>query len=209
LFSEIKTKPNSGRLSAIKKLSIMSTVSSTLYRYADYLSEPVPENFASPRRQWVRINPLRAGNDFPELPANGQPLVVAFYSWHWNQYGDAYFAQLQQYQEVIEAAGAKLLVISSEDKKQFKLAHPEEVTFDIIHDIQHRIARKAGIYSESDPIWGRVSGVNEDVPVPAVYVLTSASVINYAFVDEYLQQPFPIEEIVAAIGTQTQLAISA
>ena len=189
----------------------MSKASSTLYRYADYLPEPVPENFASPRRQWVRINPLTAGNDFPELQvqASGQPLVVAFYSWHWNLYGDAYFAKLQQYQEQIEAAGAKLLVVSSEDKKQFKLAHPGEVTFDIIHDIQHRIARKAGIYSESDPIWGRVSGVNEDVPVPAVYVLTPSSMINYAFIDEYLQQPFPIKEIVAAIGTQTQLAISA
>ncbi|RFS22563.1 hypothetical protein DVR12_12225 [Chitinophaga silvatica] len=194
----------------------MSTASSTLYRYADFLTEPVPENFPSPNRNRVRINPLERGAYFPEvsLEEGGrlfnlgtQPLVVAFYSWHWNAYGDRYFAELQQLQAAVEAAGAKLVVISTEDKKQFKAIHPTSPAFDIIHDTQHRIARKAGIYSETDPIWGRVSGVNEDVPVPAVYVLSPSSEINFAFVDHYLQNSLPVEKIIAAIGNQ--LAISA
>jgi peroxiredoxin len=188
----------------------MSTVSSTLYRYADYLETPVPENFPSPNRNRERINPLTAGNYFPEIPAEegngielfGQPTVVVFYSWHWNRYGDRLWEELKQSQAAIEAAGARLLIVSAEDKKQAKAVHPENWEVDIVYDAQFRIARQVGLFNDTDPIWGRVAGVNEDVPTPAVYVLNAASEIHYAFVDTYLQSALPVEEITAAIGNQ-------
>ena len=204
---------------------------SSLYRYADYLTAPVPENFPSPIKNRERINPIQEGAFFPEFLAEesriinrgallsdvkdivslhqltAQPLVVVFYSWHWNDYADRLLAQLQESYAAIEATGARLLQVSSEDKKHFTTVNPGNFSFDIIHDAQHRIARKAGIYRESDPIWGRVSGVNADVPVPAVYLVTPSLEINYAFVDLYLQEKFSPESLGAAIGNQ--LAISA
>lgn len=204
---------------------------STLYRYADYLPAPVPENFPSPVRNREKINPLNNGSFFPEFlidesriinkssllsqadeitslhQLTSQPLVIAFYSWHWNGYGDRLLAQLEQSRAAIEAAGARLLVLSSEDKKLFTTVNPESFSFDIVHDAQHRIARKAGIYRESDPIWGRVSGVNADVPVPAVYLVTPSLEISYAFIDLYLQETFLPEALAAAIDNK--LAISA
>ncbi|MBS0026298.1 redoxin domain-containing protein [Chitinophaga sp. 22321] len=204
---------------------------STLYRYADYLPAPVPENFPSPVRNRERINPVNSGAFFPEFlieesriinrhvllgdagevtslhQLTSQPLVIAFYSWHWNGYGDRLLEQLEQSRAAIEAAGAHLLVLSSEDKKLFNTVNPGPFSFDIVHDAQHRIARKAGIYRESDPIWGRVSGVNEDVPVPAVYLVTPSLEISYAFVDLYLQESFSPETLVATIDKK--LAISA
>jgi peroxiredoxin len=204
---------------------------SSLYRYADYLVAPVPENFPSPVRNREKISPLQAGSFFPEFfieeariinkgtllnNANGgtslhlltaQPLVVAFYSWHWNGYGDRLIDQLKKSYAAIEAAGARLLVLSSEDKKLFSSNNPEVLPFDVVHDAQHRIARKAGIYRESDPIWGRVAGVNADVPVPAIYLVTPSLEISYDFVDLYLQEEFSPQALVAAIGNK--LAISA
>jgi peroxiredoxin len=228
---KIFTKPiTAAILSAIKKAFIMSSLS-TLYRYADYLPIPVPENFPSPVRNREKINPVHTGSFFPEFVIdesriiNGaallgdagegtslhhitsQPLVIAFYSWHWNGYGDRLIAQLQESHAAIEAAGARLLVLSSEDKKHFTTVNPGPLSFDVVHDAQHRIARKAGIYRESDPIWGRVSGVNADVPVPAVYLVTPSLEISYAFVDLYLQESFSPEALVAAIDKK--LAISA
>lgn len=204
---------------------------STLYRYADYLPIPTPENFPSPIRAREKINPLSTGNYFPEFlleesriinsaallshvdqgaslhHITAQPLVIAFYSWHWNGYGDRLIAQLQQSHAAIEAAGARLLVVSSEDKKHFTTVNPGPLSFDVVHDAQHRIARKAGIYRESDPIWGFVSGVNADVPVPAIYLVTPSLEISYTFVDLYLQESFSPETLVAAIDKK--LAISA
>ena len=204
---------------------------SSLYRYADYLPQPTPENFPSPVRNREKINPLKAGSFFPEffieearvisagpLLNNAhsgaslhsltlQPLVVVFYSWHWNNYADQLIERLKESHAAITAAGARLLVLSSEDKKQFTSVYPEALPFDVVHDAQYRIARKAGIYRESDPIWGFVSGVNADVPVPAAYLITPSLEISYDFVDLYLQEEFSPEAVVAAIGKK--LAISA
>lgn len=204
---------------------------SSLYRYADYLQQPTPENFPSPVKNREKINPVKAGSFFPEffieearvinagpLLNNAhsgaslhsltlQPLVVAFYSWHWNDYADQLIDQLKKSHAAITAAGARLLVLSSEDKKHFTTIHPEPLPFDIVHDAQHRIARKAGIYRESDPIWGRVSGVNADVPVPAVYLIAPSLEISYDFIDLYLQEGFAPEALLTTIGKK--LAISA
>ncbi len=204
---------------------------SSLYRYADYLQQPTPENFPSPVKNREKINPVKAGSFFPEffieearvinagpLLNNAhsgaslhsltlQPLVVAFYSWHWYDYADQLIDQLKKSHAAITAAGARLLVLSSEDKKHFTTVHPEPLPFDIVHDAQHRIARKAGIYRESDPIWGRVSGVNADVPVPAVYLIAPSLEISYDFIDLYLQEGFAAEALLTTIGKK--LAISA
>ncbi|MET3875636.1 redoxin domain-containing protein [Chitinophaga sp. OAE865] len=136
-----------------------------------------------------------------------QPLLVVFYSWHWNDYADQLMEQLKKSHAAIVAAGARLLVLSSEDKKHFTSVYPEALPFDVVHDAQHRIARKAGIYRESDPIWGRVSGVNADVPVPAAYLITPSLEIGYNFVDLYLEEEFSPEAVIAAVGKK--LAISA
>lgn len=204
---------------------------SSLYRYADYLLQPTPERFPSPSRNREKINPLRAGDFFPEFYVEEsriinagpllsdsrqgaslhsltlQPLVVVFYSWHWNNYAEQLIAALKSSVEAITAAGAQLLVVSSEDKKLFTTVNPGPLPFDVVYDAQHRIARKAGIYRESDPIWDRVSGVNADVPVPAVYLVTPSLEISYDFTDLYLQERFAPQALLRTIGKK--MAISA
>ncbi|QJB34852.1 redoxin domain-containing protein [Chitinophaga oryzae] len=204
---------------------------STLHRYADYLPTPIADQFPSPVRNRERIRPLTAGqffadfyleeenviNEGPLLKAGiggtslhlltAQPLVVAFYSVNWNGYGDALIAELIAKHAAIEAAGARLLVLSSEGKKHFSQFNRQPLPFDVVRDVQHRIARKAGIYKESDPIWGRVAGVNADVPVPAVYLVTPSLEITYSFADVNLEHRFSADELLSVVDKQ--LAISA
>lgn len=204
---------------------------STLHRYADYLPQPIAESFPSPVRNRERIQPLSEGQFFPEFfveeekVINGasllnnvqlgtslhlltaQPLVVAFYSVNWNEYGDELIRQLTEKHSAIEAAGARLLVLSSEENKHFSAFNKQPLPFDVAWDAQHRIAKKAGIYRESDPIWGRVSGVNADVPVPAVFLITPSLEITYSFSDTFMQKQFAVEDLLAAV--EKKLAISA
>ncbi|MFY0252657.1 redoxin domain-containing protein [Chitinophaga sp. 30R24] len=204
---------------------------STLYRYADFLTSPIPENFPSPVTNREKINPIVADSFFPEFfieesqvitggplfpqlkqgaslnTLTERPLVIAFYSWHWNAYGDRLLEQLKNSYAAIEGAGARLLVLSSEDKQHFARVHPEALPFDVVYDAQHRIARKVGIYRESDPIWGRVSGVDADVPVAAIYLVTPSREVSYAFIDLYLQETFSAAGLLELIGKK--LAISA
>ncbi|MBC9911390.1 redoxin domain-containing protein [Chitinophaga varians] len=204
---------------------------STLHRYADYLPAPIADQFPSPVKNRERIRPLTAGQFFQDFYLEeenvinkgallkdavgvtslhlltAQPLIVAFYSVNWNGYGDALIAELIEKHAAIEAAGARLLVLSSEGKKHFTEFNREPLPFDVARDAQHRIARKAGIYKESDPIWGRVAGVNADVPVPAVYLITPSLEITYSFADVYLEQKFSVDELLSVVDKQ--LAISA
>ncbi|WP_143304511.1 redoxin domain-containing protein [Chitinophaga vietnamensis] len=204
---------------------------STIYRYADYLPQPVPERFASPLRYREQLNPIAVGKFFPEFfieeahvingtellqPATAgtsihrltaQPLIVAFYSVQWNGYGDRLLQQLLDSHDAITAAGAHLLVLSAEDKKEFRTFNTQALPFDVAYDAQFRIARKAGVYHEKDPLWGRVAGTNADVPAPAVFLLTPSLEVKYVFADTFLQYSFQPESLLAAIDSQ--LAISA
>jgi peroxiredoxin len=204
---------------------------STLYRYADFLTSPIPENFPSPVRNREKINPIKAGSFFPEFfideehiinratllnnikqgtslhRLTSQPLVVAFYSYNWNGYGDKLLELLKNSYTAIAAAGARLLVLSSEGKKQFMAVNPDPLPFDVVYDAQNCIAGKAGIYLASDPVWGRVAGINEDVPVPAVYLITPSLEITYEFTDNWFRKEFSPEALVGAI--ENKLAISA
>ncbi|MBV8255130.1 MAG: redoxin domain-containing protein [Chitinophaga sp.] len=200
---------------------------STLYRYADYLQQPVPENFPKTGYHKECISPVMSGI-FPEFflepgqaihdaglltqgasihTLTAQPLVVIFYSIHWNGYADDLLEQVAALHPVIEAAGAKLLLVSSENRKQFEAVNQQPLSFDVVYDEGFQLAKKAGIYRKSDPIWGFVAGVNEDVPVPAVYVITPDLSIKYAFIDKYLEHPLQPADLLAAI--ESRIAISA
>ncbi|HVI46862.1 MAG TPA: redoxin domain-containing protein [Chitinophaga sp.] len=203
---------------------------STLYRYAD-LDQPIPESFPSPVKNRVKIAPATAGQYFPEFfieeeqiinrggllthvkqgaslhEFTAQPLVLAFYSLHWNSYSDIYLEELKVSHSAIEAIGTRLLVVSDEDKATFNDFHRQQLPFDIVADAEHRIATEAGIYRDTDPIWGRVSGVNADVPIPAVYLIAPSLEITHAFTDPYFQGRLSVARVLEAVGKE--LAISA
>ena len=197
---------------------------STRHRYADYLPLPLPERFNSPTFKRTKIAPLSAGNVTPEasLPRTqfinagpllqhageqtdirslaGRPLVVAFISFHWNGYAQKLLKELNSLYADNRIMGGELLVISDEDAAGFQsLTGKQAVPFSTVWDRQHKIASQFGIYSSTDPIWDRISGINADVPVPAVYVLDAAGKIAFDQVDHYFEKSIPARELLSAV----------
>lgn len=194
------------------------------HRYADYLPLPLPERFNSPTFKRTRIAPLSAGSFVPEasLPRTqfinagsllqdagenttvrsllGRPLVVAFISFHWNAYAQQLLQDLQALYADIRVMGGELLVISDEDSAGFQsLAGKQAIPFSTVWDRHHKIAGQFGIYSSTDPIWDRISGINADVPVPAVYVLNPSGKIAFDHVDHCFERSIPARELLSAV----------
>src|SRR5688572_20657049 len=197
---------------------------STIHRYADFLPLAIPERFNPPTIKRTKIAPLSAGDAIPEaaLPRvqfinassllqhadeqteirtlTARPLVVAFISLHWNGYAQKLLQDLQALCADVRIMGGELLVISDEDSSGFlSLADKQPLPFSIVWDKQHKIASQFGIYSSTDPIWDRISGINADVPVPALYVLDPSGKIAFDQVDHYFEKRIPARELLSAV----------
>jgi len=197
---------------------------SNLHRYADYLPLPVPDRFNAPTFKRNKIAPLSAGDAIPEanLPRTqfihastllsdageqtairtlvSRPLVAVFISLHWNGYAEKLLQELYSLYADIRIMGGELLVISDEDSSGFSsLTQKQAVPFSTVWDRQHKIATQFGIYSSSDPIWDRISGINADVPVPAIYVLDPSGKIVFDQVDLYFEKRIPVRDLLSAV----------
>jgi peroxiredoxin len=197
---------------------------STIHRYADYLPLPTPERFNAPTFRRSKIAPAGTGHSIPEfslpraqfitqsallqdagdsIPVSAilaRPLVLAFVSLHWNDYAHQLLQDLQTLYADIHIMGGELLVVSDEDSAGFwSLAEKQSLPFSTVWDRQHKIASQFGIYSSTDPIWDRISGINADVPVPAVYVLGTSGKIVFDQVDAYFEKRLPVRELLSAV----------
>lgn len=165
-------------------------------RYADFF----PENeldYLPKKQQRKPIKPLQNGDFLPFFYNIDRPLVVVFYSQHWNQYGERLLQDLLDLHADIRVMGGELLLVSGEAEKQ-------PLPFASIHDQHQHIAAKAGIYSATDPIWDRVAGIEADVPVPAVYVVTPGFKITYSDVDLWFEKTLQRRELLSAVYDASQ-----
>jgi len=118
----------------------------------------------------------------PELLARG-PIVVSFYCPCWGGYARPFLTALTKLAAAVRARGGQLVVFTNENPKYLtKQADVSEMM--LVYDADNAVARRFGVYSETDPIWERVSGISEDVYVPAVYVIDRFRRIQYHFLDE-------------------------
>jgi peroxiredoxin len=199
-------------------------MSNNINRYADFFPEYEIEYVKKPYKDRTPISPLHAGNTLPSFHINKKniistsdilksvngsqpltqlldsPLVLAFHSIHWNGYGNRLLEDLKDIYADIRVMGGQLLLVTAEEKKYFDEATGGlQLPFASIWDQHNHIARKAGVYSPSDPIWDRISGVNEDVPTPAVYVLTPSLKIAYSAVDLWLEKSLEKRDVLSAV----------
>lgn len=201
----------------------------TTNRYADFPPLYPDIRSTKPLNDRTRIKPVVAGNTLPLFHLHkddfvtpftflsresnylvgsellNQPLVLAFFSIHWNGYGDRYLQQLQDLYADIQVMGGQLLVISADSRKELEhLVKQHQLTFPLAIDNDHQIARAAGLYRESDPLWDRVSGIEENAPLPAVYVIGQSQRISYHFLDHYLQQSINARDLLSQVYTTGQ-----
>ena len=118
----------------------------------------------------------------PELLAQG-PIVVSFYCPCWGAYARPFLTALTKLATDVREKGGQLVVFTNENPKSL-IKQTDLSTILLAYDSDNAIARRFGVYSETDPIWDRVSGISEDVYVPAVYVIDRFRRIQYHFLDE-------------------------
>jgi peroxiredoxin len=199
-------------------------MSLTHNRYADYLLAPIPERFNPPVLRSIKIAPAKAGDAIPDfslqranfitdgplLPESAEraplrellnrPLVLAFVSQHWNNYAHTLLQDLRDIYQDIHVMGGQLLVISDEDKAWFTpLLEQYQLSFPVLWDNQHKIAGRFGLYSDTDPIWDRISGIDADVPSPGIYVLSPSGKIVFESVDLYFEKSLPVRQLLSAV----------
>ncbi len=118
----------------------------------------------------------------PQLLEQG-PVVVGFYCPCWGRYAQPALTALTTLAEPIRQAGGQLIVFSNEHPRYLgQIASADAMT--IVYDADKSVARQFGVYSETDPIWDRVSGISEEVYSPALYVVDRTGQIRFHELDE-------------------------
>lgn len=112
-----------------------------------------------------------------------RPVVVGFYCPCWGRYADPFLDRLIQLADQVERAGGQLLVFANEHPRYLP-QKALQAPMTLVYDAEKAVAQQFGVYAETDPIWDRISGISEDVYIPALYVVDDSQQIRYHFLDE-------------------------
>jgi len=176
-------------------------------------------------RPYKALQPVKAGNYLPAFNLKGEyahwqhffngaethgpvllrkllnkPLVISFYSPEWKQHSLEQLKQLNTVHNEVRAAGGNLLVITAEkDNKLEKLVWENNLSLNFYFDPANDIARDFRIFSDTDPIWNKFSGIDTNVPLPATYVLDASRQVVYDHLNLNVDEPLSVKGIIAAV----------
>lgn len=176
-------------------------------------------------KSYQGLKPIKAGNVLPDFALqkenakwqqffNGaevhgpallrqllnKPLVLGFYSHHWQQHGLDLLKQLHSIQQDIKAIGGNLLIVGSEKGRALeKIVWDNSLSLSFYFDNDKEIAEKFRIYSENDPVWNKFSGIDTNVPLLSTYVISSSGQIMYNYIDWDFSEDFPSKDIISAV----------
>jgi peroxiredoxin len=129
-----------------------------------------------------------------------QPLVVAFYSHHWGKKGIEHLINLNSIQHEVKANGGTLVVISPERPQALAdLAWEHSLTLNFYFDFNNNIAKQFGVFDEKRPVWNQFTGIDEDAPLLATYVLNSTRQVAYQHIDWNFEDTFNREDVLLAV----------
>lgn len=132
------------------------------------------------------------------------PLVVGFYCPCWGRYAAPFLETLAQLARPVQQAGGQLVVFSNEHPRYLP-KQALEAPMTIVYDADKLVAQQFGVYSETDPIWDRVSGISEEAYTPALYVVDQTGRIRHHFLDENFDGLSP-DGVSAQIGVLNGLS---
>jgi peroxiredoxin len=201
-------------------------MSTTINKYPYFdLSEIVPDNDLA-YKNYKPLQPVKAGNHIPGFtlsadftrwkqfyngaPTHGHalikqllnsPLVISFYSRHWNNYGLDQLKYLNAIQYEIRANGGNLLIINADndDDQLEKQVWENNLSLNFYQDKNNELAEKFRVYSEHDPTWNNYAGIDANVPLLATYVIDTAKHIVFDHIDKSLSGHFNANGLLAAV----------
>lgn len=200
-------------------------MSTTINKYPYFdLSEIIPDNDLS-YKNYQALKPIKAGNSIPDFTLSAEftrwrqfyngapnyghglikqlingPLVISFYSRHWNNYGLEQLKHLNAIQYEIKANGGNLLIINADNDDQLeKLVWDNNLSLNFYHDKNNELAEKFRVYSDNDPAWNNYAGIDVNVPLLATYVIDTAKHIVFDHLDKSLSGYFNADGILTAV----------
>lgn len=134
---------------------------------------------------WVTtpINGLDTNNNVKLSDIYEKPLLVFFYSGEWKGYATEL---LNQINKARRETNTNILIVSPDSLTS--LQHLE-ITFGVdiysYQDKQNQLAEKFGIWSEDEPIWNKISGINRNVPLLSAFVVDQQGQIGFSYIERF------------------------
>lgn len=134
------------------------------------------------------------------------PVVLVYYRGGWCPYCNLTLHYLQEELPNFKAQGATLIAISPEVPDQsITTAEKHELAFEVLSDVGNKVAKQYGvvfkltdevakIYNEKFDLNTHNGDNSNELPLAATYIINSAGVIEYAFLDvDYRNRAEPSE----------------
>jgi peroxiredoxin len=129
-----------------------------------------------------------------------KPLVLSFYSPEWKNYGLQQLKTLHQLQKDINLLGGQLLIIADIELRTLKeLMTTNGLKLNLYADPGHTLAENLGVYNAADPVYNKISGIDNNVPLLATYIINPARKVTFRYIDN-LQDVFPAEELLNTLS---------
>lgn len=131
------------------------------------------------------------------------PLVIVFYSIYWGQQGAELLGKLKDIKEVIES-DANMMIVTAEPKRDIQRSLlSKELPFFFYHDQEQQLAGRFGVFSEKRPAWNYFSGIEKNIPLLSVFVVSQSGLITYRHTEYH--SALHAGNLLAAFGKERQL----
>jgi peroxiredoxin len=128
-----------------------------------------------------------------------KPLVLYFYSSQWGATSIAHLKQLSSAQQQIQYHYGNLLVVTDNEDDIKQALWDHSLSLQYYNDSKHELSQLLGIYADNSPAWNRYAGVDQNVPLPSVYVLDSLRQVAFAHANEDILTGLPLNYIAEAV----------
>lgn len=151
------------------------------------------------------VNALSGAYGFQQggisAPYLNKILVVYFYSRHWGNLSLEHLKQLNAIRNEVKYHDGNLIVIDSDgpDSTLQQVLWNNNLSLPVYADPGHKIAGLFGVYSDNSPAWNRYAGVDENVPLPAAFVLNHFLKVVFDHSNEDISTDLQANEIVTAV----------
>ena len=91
------------------------------------------------------------------------------------------------------------MVVQTSQAEVSDMAHYFDLPFTLLADPKNKLATHLGLYNSAYPIWEYVSGISEDVNLPATYVIAPNEKVVYTSIDYHFDKPLKATEMLASV----------
>ncbi len=126
-----------------------------------------------------------------------KPIVIYFYAKQWGEIGNGHLKQLHAIQEEIRYHSGNLLIVSAEHESFLKqVSWKLNLSLSYYSDPENELSGLFGVYSDHSPSWTRYAGIDQNVPLPALYVLDHSRQVVFDFDNDEISETLPLENAI-------------